>query len=59
MSQSLEEFASEVRNDLQGFVAEYQAQHAINPEQFPLVLSDDNTGLWLEFFVDYMTREST
>ena len=58
MSQSLDQFAAEVKSDLEGFVAEYRAQHIANPEHYPLELSSDNSGLWLEFFVDYMTRNS-
>ena len=58
MSQTLDEFVAEVRSDLEGFVVEYQAQHAKDPERYPLVLGDDNAGLWLEFFVEYMTRAS-
>jgi len=56
MSQSLEQFVAEVQADIEGFAAEYRAQHAANPEHYPLELSADNAGLWIEFFVDYMTR---
>ncbi len=58
MSQSLDQFVAEVKNDIEGFATEYRAQHATNPEHYPLTLSSDNAGLWLEFFVDYMTRAS-
>lgn len=55
MTQSLEQFVAEVKADIEGFAADYRAQHAAAPEQYPLELNSDNTGLWLEFFVDYMT----
>ena len=58
MKNSLDEFVAEVQVDIEGFAAEYRKQHAANPEQYPLTLSDDNAGLWLEFFVEYMTREN-
>lgn len=56
MAQSLDQFVEEVRADIEGFAAEYRAQHAANPEHYPLELGDNNAGLWIEFFVDFMTR---
>ncbi|WP_092320912.1 hypothetical protein [Pseudomonas saponiphila] len=58
MKNSLDAFVAEVQADIEGFAAEYRRQHALNPEQYPLELSDDNSGLWIEFFVDYMTRDT-
>jgi hypothetical protein len=57
MAQTLEQFVEEVKVDIEAFAAEYRASHAANPEIFPLELGDDNAGLWLEFFTDFMTRE--
>ncbi|HCL4132339.1 TPA: hypothetical protein N2C61_003446 [Pseudomonas aeruginosa] len=56
MAQSLDQFVAEVQADIEGFAAEYRKQHEANPEHYPLVLGDDNAGLWIEFFVDFMTR---
>ncbi|WP_274644163.1 hypothetical protein [Pseudomonas serbica] len=57
MAQTLEQFVAEVKVDIEAFAAEYRASHAANPEIFPLKLGDNNDGLWLEFFTDFMTRE--
>lgn len=57
MAQTLDEFIAEVKVDIEAFAAEYRAQNAANPEQYPLKLGDNNDGLWLEFFSDFMTRE--
>lgn len=56
MALSLEEFVTEVKAEIEAFAAEYRAQHAENPEHYPLALGDDNEGLWAEFFMDFMTR---
>lgn len=56
MAQHLDEFITEAKRDLEAFAADYRARHAINPEHYPLQLGDDNSGLWLEFLVDFMTN---
>lgn len=56
MSQSLDEFAVETAQELVDFVAKYRARHEATPEHYPLVLPKENVGLWLEFFVSYMTN---
>lgn len=55
MSQSLDQFVDEIRADIEKFAADYRRQHAVNPDHFPLVMPEDNAGVWLEFFVDFMT----
>lgn len=55
MAQTLEQFVEEIKADLAVFAAEYRKQHEANPEQYPLVLADDNSGLWFEFFSDHVT----
>ena len=57
MSLTLDQFVADVKSDIEGFANEYRAHHAANPEHYPLELPADNAGLWLEFFVDYMTRD--
>lgn len=59
MAQTLDEFVAEVKRDIDAFAATYRAQHLINPEHYPLQLGDDNSGLWLEFFMDSMTSPTT
>jgi hypothetical protein len=57
MGQSLEQFVAEVKADIEAFAADYRASHAANPEHYPLEMRDNNDGVWLEFFTDFMTRE--
>jgi hypothetical protein len=59
MAQTLDQFVAEVKRDIEAFAADYRASHAANPEHFPLELGDDNAGVWLEFFMDFMTRDTT
>ncbi|HHX6290040.1 TPA: hypothetical protein ACVGJS_003626 [Pseudomonas aeruginosa] len=57
MAQSLDQFVEEMKQDLEAFAAQYRKSHAENPEHYPLVLGDDNAGLWLEFFTGFVTGE--
>lgn len=59
MSQTLDEFVAEVVADIEGFATAYRAKHAENPEHYPLQMREGDDGLWLEFFVDYMTRPAS
>lgn len=59
MAQNLEQFVAEVKVEIEDFAADYRRQHAANPEHYPLDLGDDNEGLWIEFFMDFMTRDTT
>lgn len=56
MSQTLDQFVAEVEADIKAFAAQYRAEHAAEPERYPLELGDDNSGLWLEFFFDFMSK---
>ncbi len=56
MAKSLTQFVEEVKSDLEKFEADYRAEHAKNPDQYPLVLPNNNAGLWFEFFVDFMSK---
>jgi len=56
---NLEQFAEEMRREIDSFVADYKRQHEANPEQFPLELDGDNTGLWFEFFTEFNHRENS
>lgn len=59
MAQNLDQFVVEVQADIEAFAADYRAKHAVNPDHYPLELGDDNAGLWAEFFMDFMTRDTT
>jgi len=45
MGLSLDQFADEVRRDIEAFVADYRKKHEENPEHYPLELPDNNAGL--------------
>ena len=53
---SLEEFIYSMRKEIINFRQAYEIKNAENPEQYPLMLSEDNDGLWLEFFLTYLTH---
>lgn len=56
MALHIDQFVTEVETGIKQFAEEYKAQHEANPEHFPLELGDDNSGLWIEFFFDFMAR---
>jgi len=53
MALSLDEFIAEAKQDLQMFEDEWRKQHAINPEAYPLEMSDGNEGQWWEFLITF------
>lgn len=55
---SLDVFVREIHREIEAFAASYRAQHAENPDDFPLALNEDNHGLWFEFFIDHCTKGS-
>jgi hypothetical protein len=58
MAQSLDSFVDELRADVGRFEAAYRAQVAKKPEHYPLELPDGQEGLWLEFFLGFVTQGS-
>jgi len=48
IDQAAEEFTTSIKE----FVEKYKAKHEMFPELYPLVMSD-NSGLWVEFMIDY------
>jgi hypothetical protein len=50
---SLDAFVKETQKDILKFAEEYRKKHNETPEQYPLVLNEDNAGLWFEFFMEY------
>ena len=52
--QTLAQFTKEYHQLLVDFEIWWRTQHAKDPKVYPLELSDDNTGLWLEMFLEYI-----
>lgn len=53
MDQSLDDFMVELRADAEKFEAAYRKKAEENPEHYPLSMTANNKGLWLEFFLIY------
>ena len=53
---SLDNFVKETQANITEFAAEYRKKHKENPEHYPLELDESNSGLWLEFFVEFYTN---
>lgn len=51
---SLDQFVAEVREKIETFESDWRANHAAEPDKYPLELPDWNTGLWYEFFMDHL-----
>ena len=49
IDQAAEEFTLSIKE----FVEKYKAKHEMFPEQYPLEMAENNTGLWVEFMIDY------
>lgn len=50
---TLAEFVNETRDQAVKFEWAYEAAHKENPEQYPLTLAEDNSGLWFEMFMTF------
>lgn len=55
MSMSIDQAAEKFKSDIDKFVKAYKAKHAVNPVEYPLELDDNNSGLWIEFILDFHT----
>ena len=53
---SLDSFVKNTQADIVKFAKAYRKKHAENPEHYPLELPADNSGLWLEFFIEFCTN---
>ena len=51
---TLEEFYEISKPKLDEFVKAYANKSKENPEIYPLDLPEDNSGLWNEFYIDYL-----
>lgn len=49
IDQAAEEFTTSIKE----FVEKYKAKHEMFPEQYPLEMAENNTGLWVEFMIEY------
>lgn len=47
----LDSFVKEIQDDIVKFAEEYRKKHAKDPENYPLEFNENNSGLWLEFFL--------
>lgn len=52
---SLEYFIKETHKELDEFKKAYEEKSKKNPDHYPLTLNEDNSGLWIEFFINYVT----
>jgi hypothetical protein len=50
---SLDSFVKEIQRDIVKFKEAYKKKHEETPDHYPLELSEDNSGLWFEFFMEY------
>lgn len=50
---SLFAFKNELQLATNRFVLAYMKKHEEDPENYPLTLPKNNSGLWMEFFIDY------
>ncbi|MDF8365094.1 MULTISPECIES: hypothetical protein [Achromobacter] len=53
---TIDEFDAETRAAVDAFFADWRAQHASNPDRYPLSFPKDNAGLWTEMLVDWLTH---
>lgn len=58
MTVSLDQFVAEVKADIEAFAERWRKDHAESPETYPMELPDDNAGLWSEFFMEFMHRDT-
>ncbi len=56
MSVSLDQAAANFKRDIDAFVEAYKAKHVASPAEYPLALPDNNSGLWVEFMLDFHTN---
>jgi len=53
---SLDDFVAELRRDVDAFEKWWREQNAKNPEHFEMAFPEDNSGLWFEQFLYFMTE---
>lgn len=55
-TESLDEFVAEIKKSIDLFAEDYKKHHVENPDNYPLELPENNSGLWFEFFADFNGR---
>lgn len=48
---SLDNFIITIQQELKKFEEEYRENHKKDPENYPLEMTEENSGLWVEFFM--------
>lgn len=56
-TQSLSEFVEDIQQDIKKFEADYRAHNEKEPENYPLEIPLNDSGLWFEFFMDFVSKE--
>ncbi len=51
----LNAFCSDVAEQVKKFEQAYLEKHRQEPQKYPLDIPVGNEGLWLEFFLDYLS----
>lgn len=51
---SLDEFCDDVKVWVARFSHLYREQHEKSPDQYPLEIEADNSGVWFEMFLKYI-----
>lgn len=54
---TLDQFVTELCNDLVSFQSHWKAQHRNNPGEFPMTFDNDDTGQWMEQFLAFIDFE--
>jgi hypothetical protein len=56
--QTINQFTAEYKQLLTAFETWWLAQHAKDPKVYPLELAEDNAGLWLEMFLEFINSRN-
>lgn len=54
--QTLDEFVAELRRDVDAFEKWWREQNSKNPEHFEMSFPEENSGIWFEQFLYFMTE---
>lgn len=53
---SIDAISQFLHREVDKYVAHYKKQHILNPIEYPLSIEEDNSGLWIEFFFDHLSK---
>lgn len=51
---TLNDFLTEMTDDLKAFEEFWQKNHSENPDDFPMDIRNNNSGIWLEQFLAFI-----